>query len=88
MMASRLMSTRARAQLWKLQEAVRLTARERDQLLRHLDSCRLALSPSARRDLWLEYSLAEQEYRHAVAALAHFCEEHGMLAERGMAPEA
>lgn len=74
------MSTRARAQLWKLQEAVRTASRERDRLMRQLESSRFALAMGARRELWMELSLAEQEYRVAVAQLLEFCNRHSMVA--------
>lgn len=79
-MASRLMSTRARAQLWKLQEAVRAASRERDRLMRQLESSRTALAMGARRELWMELSLAEQEYRVAVGQLLEFCDRHSLVA--------
>jgi hypothetical protein len=74
------MSTRARAQLWKLQEAVRAASRERDSLMRQLESSRFALATGARRELWMELSLAEQEYRVAVAQLLEFCNRHSLVA--------
>jgi hypothetical protein len=73
----KLLSTRARAQLWKLQDAVRQTARERDSTLRVLLNAREALAPEARRELWLEFSCVDQEYRYAVSQLALFVEQHG-----------
>ena len=75
-MAARFLSTRARAQLWKLQEAVRSTGRERDRLLRVMDSSRTSLLAEAQREIWMEFSLADQEYRHAVACLADFVAQH------------
>jgi hypothetical protein len=74
------MSTRARAQLWKLQEAVRAASRERDRLMRQLESGRSALAMGARRELWMEFSLAEQEYRVAIAQLLEFCNRHSLVA--------
>jgi hypothetical protein len=74
---ARLLSTRARAQLWKLQEEVRMAMRERERLLRILSSIRTSLTPSAYHELWMEFSCADQEYRHAVAQLQQFCEKHG-----------
>lgn len=71
------MSTRSRAKLWKLQEAVRSAARERERLMHLLSSGRAMLTAEARRELWMEFSLADQEYRFAVAALAGFCATHG-----------
>jgi hypothetical protein len=72
------MSTRApppaASRVWR----VRAAARERDRLMHMLDSGRTMLAPEARRELWMEFSLADQEYRFAVAALAGFCQTHGM----------
>jgi hypothetical protein len=76
----KLLSTRVRAQLWKLQEAVRASGRERDRLLKLLMSSRELITPDAHHDLWMEFSCADQEYRHAVRNLATFCERHGQLA--------
>jgi hypothetical protein len=78
--ASRLLSTRARAQLWKLQEGVRAAGRERERLLRVLNSSRTSLLAEARREIWMEFSLADQEYRHAVACLADFVDTHAVNA--------
>jgi len=72
----KLLSTRARAQLWKLQEAVRTTSRERERWLRMLYSSRSVLAASAHRDLWMEFSCADQEYQYAVARLAEFVQGH------------
>lgn len=76
----KLLSTRARARLWKLQERVRSASRERERLLRLVESARLALAPSARRDLWMEFCCADSEYRHAVAELEKFCNGHELAA--------
>ncbi len=73
----KLLSTRTRAQLWKLQDAVRQAAQERDKVLRVLMSARDALAPEARHELWLEFSCVDQEYRYAVDCLAQFVERHG-----------
>jgi hypothetical protein len=86
-MAVRFLSTRARAQLWKLQEAVRSASRERDRLLRVMDSSRTSLLEEARREIWMEFSLADQEYRHAVACLADFVAQHGGAAGAGNAAD-
>lgn len=72
----KLLSTRARAKLWKLQEGVRATAKERERLLRVLGSGRTVLARSAHHDLWMEFSCADQEYRYAVTELQSFCEQH------------
>jgi hypothetical protein len=82
-MASRLMSTRARTQLWRLQEAVRACAAKRDELMRRCEAARLVLMPEALRELWMEFCLAEQEYRIAIANLDEFCTRHS----NAVAPE-
>ena len=72
----KLLSTRALAQLWKLQESVRLAARERDRCMRILTSGRTVLAESAHRELWMDFSCAHQEYQYAVAQLAEFVRRH------------
>jgi hypothetical protein len=76
------MSTRSRAQLWKLQEAVRMTGRDRDRYMRLLCLSRAALTTDSHRELWMDYSLADQEYRHAVMQLQDFCTRHDEAVER------
>ncbi len=76
----KLLSTRARAELWRLQNAMRLAARDRDRLLRILGSSRTALSVDAQRDIYLEFACADQEYRHTVALLAEFVRHHDAVA--------
>jgi hypothetical protein len=72
----KLLSTRARAQLWQLQVAVRAAAKVRDQSLPMLLRARRAITQDALRELWLEFSCADQEYRNAVSQLAMFVEKH------------
>lgn len=72
----KLLSTRARAELWRLQNAMRLASKDRDRLLRMLGSSRAALSADAQRDICLEFACADQEYRHTVALLAEFVRHH------------
>ncbi len=72
----KLLSTRARAELWRLQNAMRAAGKERERLLRLLGSSRAALSVEAQRDICMEYSCADQEYRYAVAVLAEFVLRH------------
>jgi hypothetical protein len=79
----RLLSTRARAQLWKLQGEVRAASRDRERLLRMLLSSRGVLMPNAHYDLWMEFSCADQEYRHAVVQLHAFCEHHNVKLSEG-----
>lgn len=73
----KLLSTRARAQLWKLQDSVRAAAEERNRVLRLLMSAQRALSGEAHHELWMEFAVSDQEYRFHVAQLAAFCEKHG-----------
>jgi hypothetical protein len=72
----KLLSTRARAQLWKLQDAVRAAASARNQRLPMLLRGHQAITEEALREMWLEFSCADQEYRHAVAQLAAFVSRH------------
>jgi len=72
----KLLSTRARAKLWRLQTAVREAAKERDGLLRILISSRAVLTPEAQLEHWMEFACADQEYRHAVTNLADFVSTH------------
>lgn len=73
----KLLSTRARAELWKLQASMRHAADERSKVLRVLLGSRTALTPAAQHDLWLEFAWVDQEYRFAVMQLAAFCAKHG-----------
>jgi hypothetical protein len=75
----KLLSTRARAALWRLQMAVRAAAKERDRLLRQMGSSRSSLTIEAQRDICLEFACADQEYRHAVSLLEEFCSRHSLL---------
>ena len=77
----KLLSTRARAELWKLQAAVRATAEERNKVLRVLMSGRGVLTRDAQHELWMEFSWADQEYRFSVMQLAAFVERHGSVCE-------
>lgn len=72
----KLLSTRARAELWKLQSAMRVAAKDRNKSLPMLLRGRKAITQEALRELWLEFSCADQEYRHAVAQLAAFVKKH------------
>jgi hypothetical protein len=78
----KLLSTRARAQLWKLQDAVKETAGERNRVLRVLLHAHGALVEEAQRELWREFSQADQEYRYCVVELASFCERHDERSSR------
>jgi hypothetical protein len=83
----KLLSTRARAELWRLQAAVRSAGKERDRLLRILNSSRAALTADAQRDVCLDYSCADQEYRHAVTVLSDFVRKHETASNSGQLHE-
>jgi hypothetical protein len=72
----KLLSTRARAELWKLQSELRTAARARNKSLPLLLLGRKVVTEEALRELWLEFSCADQEYRYAVAQLAAFVAKH------------
>ena len=76
----KLLSTRACAELWRLQSAMRHAASERSTVLRMLLSNRNVITPSAQRELWLEFACMDQEYRYTVAQLVAFCAAHGSRA--------
>jgi hypothetical protein len=76
----KLLSTRARTELWRLQNAVRATGKERERALRMLTSSRSALSINAQRDICMEFACADQEYRYALMGLLSFCEKHSAAA--------
>ena len=76
----KLLSTRACAELWKLQTAVRQAAEERNKVLRVLMNGHSALTQDAQHELWMEFSWVDQEYRFTVMQLAAFCERHGSKA--------
>jgi hypothetical protein len=72
----KLLSTRARAELWKLQSELRAAAKVRNKSLPLLLMGRKVVTQEALRELWLEFSCADQEYRYAVAQLAEFVQRH------------
>jgi hypothetical protein len=74
----KLLSTRARAELWRLQNAMRVAGKERERLLRMLGSSRAALSMDAQLEICMEFVCADQEYRFCVTQLASFCEHHAL----------
>jgi hypothetical protein len=51
--------------------------------MRLLNSGRSVLSSSSHRDLWMEFSCADQEHQYAVAALREFCEFHDGVSATG-----
>jgi len=73
----KLLSTRARAKLWKLQDSVQQAANERNRVVRVLLHAHAALAQDAQHELWMEFSLVDQEYRFRVIQLEAFCERHG-----------
>lgn len=73
----KLLSTRARAELWRLQAALNKTADERSKVLKMLLDSPGILTAGAQQELWLEFSWIDQEYRFCVMQLAAFCEKHG-----------
>jgi hypothetical protein len=76
----KLLSTRARTELTRLQNAVRAAGKERERALRMLSSSRAALSVEAQRDICMEFACADQEYRYALMGLQSFCEKHSAAA--------
>lgn len=72
----KVLSGRARADLWILQSAARQAAAERSVAVRVLLASRGAATRSAQREFWLEFAWIDQEYHAAVRALAQFCTRH------------
>ena len=66
------LSTQVRVELWQLQDAVRHAGRDRDRLLRILNSIPAVVSGDARRETCLEFISADREYRQAVRRLTAF----------------
>lgn len=52
---------------------MRHAADERNTVLRMLLANRSVITPSAQRELWLEFACMDQEYRYAVVQIAEFC---------------
>jgi hypothetical protein len=76
------LSRRTREQLGALQATVQDLGTQRSYALRVLQASRHAATRMAQQEFWLEFALADQEYRVAVRRLAMFCSEHGHLAPR------
>ena len=74
----KLLSTRARAELWKLQAALHKIADERNEVLKILLDSPGVITADAQRELWLEFSWIDQEYRFCVMQLVEFCERHSL----------
>jgi hypothetical protein len=79
-----ILSRRSMAKLRMLQSGVLELAANRNKVLRMFIASRHATTPEAQRELWLEFSWADQEYRSAVHDLAQFCRA-GQRAEPGAA---
>jgi hypothetical protein len=80
-MPPKLLSRRALAELGELQGLMRELSTDRDAALRIFAASRSAATAWAQRELWLEFSWLDQEYRVAVSRLARFCAEHRDAAE-------
>ncbi len=74
--ARRLLSRRARDELHTLQANVHSAGLTRAAALRLLVCSRSAATVGAQREFWLEFAVADQEYRAAVRRLAIFCERY------------
>ena len=69
-----ILSRRSMAKLRALQSGVLELAANRNKVLRMFIASRHATTQDAQRELWLEFSWADQEYRSAVHDLAIFCQ--------------
>ena len=69
-----ILSRRSMVKLKALQSVVLELAANRNEVLRMFITSRYATTPLAQRELWLEFSWADQEYCSAVHDLARFCE--------------
>jgi hypothetical protein len=74
-----ILSRRSMAKLRALQSGVLELAADRNKVLRMFMASRYATMPLAQRELWLEFSWADQEYRSAVHELAKFCQANRRL---------
>ena len=75
-MPPKLLSRRALDELGELQAQVRKLSTERNAALRIFTASRSVAIASAQRELWLEFSWVDQEYRVAVRRLARFCVDY------------
>jgi hypothetical protein len=82
----KLLSTRARAELWKLQNALREACTVRNESLPRIFQGRKVITQEALHEMWLEFSCADQEYCHAVRQLAAFVEKHASNQDDQSAP--
>ena len=74
--------TRARTALWKLQTELQEAVEERNAVLQALSSGWIALTPDSRREMWLEFSWLDHEYRLRVIRLGQLCEQITVRATR------
>ena len=77
----RVLSRRALEELNSLQASVHACGGTRNKALRIFVASRNATTAVAQREFWLEFSLADQEYRVAVRRLAAFCGAHAVPGE-------
>lgn len=64
-----------------------MSGRDRDRSMRLLALSRAALTTEAYRELWMDFSLVDQEYRHAIMQLHEFCTRHDEAVERETAQQ-
>jgi hypothetical protein len=70
------LSRRALEEFNSLQASVHASGSTRSKALRLFVASRNITTVDAQREFWLEFSLADQEYRVAVRRLAAFCGAH------------
>jgi hypothetical protein len=70
------LSRRALEELNSLQASVQACGSTRSKALRIFVASRNVTKVDAQREFWLEFSVADQEYRVAVRRLAAFCDAH------------
>jgi len=71
-----LLSRRMRSQLRALQAKVLELEARRNSVLHVFFASRTVTTPPAQRELWLEFSCVDQDYRIAVSELARLCQVH------------
>ncbi|HUO20235.1 MAG TPA: hypothetical protein VMU44_10720 [Steroidobacteraceae bacterium] len=76
--APKVLSRRALEELNSLQASVQAYGSTRSKALRIFVASRNVTKVDAQREFWLEFSLADQEYRFAVRRLAAFCDAHAL----------
>ena len=75
-------STRARTALWKLQSELQAAVEERNVVLQALANGWIALTPDSRREMWMEFSWLDHEYRMRVIRLGELCDQITVRAAR------